>query len=749
LNNKDNLRAKVKFHRIPHTVLTSAALYLVSFNALDQSAAIAATSDQNLNPQMNNLVNTKPEHFALLIGINDYPTKPLKGCVNDAKSIKSLLIRKFDFLDNPQHVKTLFNEEATKSAIKRAFQTQLIDNAKRLKSEGKEGIFVFQFSGHGSRVPDENGDEPDGWDETLCPIDTDLNSSSHDLIDDEIETNLTELTKYTDNVTLILDSCHSGTATRDLEYTPRRLERPKLKSKNGTNQSDVSPAKLPIPPSPKYVVLSGCMPGELSLETADDTGTHHGLMTNALLAALENATETDTYRDIWENVSAGIKSKGVSSQNPQIEGDLNRALFKGISERKPSSFSVKNLVAATGVVQINAGRSIGIETGGIVAFYKRGARTLVGDNEKIALGSVTQAFDYTSVVKITEAGNIAEVDIKEAQVVPVTPFFGQKKLSIALNAAGGNRSAIENELWEQIRSSLQNTAAFELQELSAIPVENKNKAWDVRVVTGTGKYFEDIGGTLPSPDQRDSQGFYIATKENSPLFNSFVAIGTKNGADKICGNLNNRLRQDALKLFSNERSGISDGLSVTIERVVSGSKNANNYVFKTESADNLSIPCFARGERFRLVLKNTGNTSLFITGMCIGTDGSIEIAFPRTGQGAGRGDELLRGNTVYSPVFRVNDSTPLGFETLKLLVTTDPVDYSPLQQSSVALETLANTTTTRGEDGSEGVRSMLLQAMYKPEERSRAISSFTPKLSDWFTKRIDYRIIEKAQTSIK
>ena len=33
--------------------------------------------------------------------------------------------------------------------------------------------FFFHFSGHGSRVKDTDGDEADGWDETICPVDYD------------------------------------------------------------------------------------------------------------------------------------------------------------------------------------------------------------------------------------------------------------------------------------------------------------------------------------------------------------------------------------------------------------------------------------------------------------------------------------------------------------------------------------------------------------------------------------------------
>src|SRR5207342_2664180 len=32
-------------------------------------------------------------------------------------------------------------------------------------------LFLFYFAGHGSRLPDQDGDELDGWDETIVPYD--------------------------------------------------------------------------------------------------------------------------------------------------------------------------------------------------------------------------------------------------------------------------------------------------------------------------------------------------------------------------------------------------------------------------------------------------------------------------------------------------------------------------------------------------------------------------------------------------
>lgn len=60
--------------------------------------------------------------YALIIGINDYYLQPgvksplsLQGCVNDAVSMKHLLIDRFAF--EPVNIQTLYNMQATKGSI--------------------------------------------------------------------------------------------------------------------------------------------------------------------------------------------------------------------------------------------------------------------------------------------------------------------------------------------------------------------------------------------------------------------------------------------------------------------------------------------------------------------------------------------------------------------------------------------------------------------------------------------------------
>ena len=69
-------------------------------------------------------------------------------------------------------------------------------------------IFFLSYSGHGGQVPDINGDEDDGQDETWCLFDG-------QLIDDELHDMWLSF-KEDVRILIVSDSCHSGTVTKFL-----------------------------------------------------------------------------------------------------------------------------------------------------------------------------------------------------------------------------------------------------------------------------------------------------------------------------------------------------------------------------------------------------------------------------------------------------------------------------------------------------------------------------------------------------
>ena len=102
---------------------------------------------------------------ALLVGINNYPAQPLRGCVNDVIDMSNFLVESCHF--KMDEIRLLVDERATKKNI--------MDRLGWLLTGVKSGDRIFfQFSGHGAQVPTRNPQgEIDGLDEVICPVDFD------------------------------------------------------------------------------------------------------------------------------------------------------------------------------------------------------------------------------------------------------------------------------------------------------------------------------------------------------------------------------------------------------------------------------------------------------------------------------------------------------------------------------------------------------------------------------------------------
>ncbi|ORY32109.1 metacaspase [Naematelia encephala] len=162
---------------------------------------------------------------ALLIGINYYETDyQLKGCINDARNVEKFICERFGY--NPSDVIVLTDDtnderaEPTRENIIRAMNW-LVDGAQK-----NDSLFLH-YSGHGTQVADVDGDESDGDDEAICPVDFD---EAGLIIDDEIHEICVKPLPPGCRLTAIFDSCHSGTVL-DLPYvysTEGKIKEPDL-----------------------------------------------------------------------------------------------------------------------------------------------------------------------------------------------------------------------------------------------------------------------------------------------------------------------------------------------------------------------------------------------------------------------------------------------------------------------------------------------------------------------------------------
>lgn len=265
---------------------------------------------------------------ALLIGISDYGNAnedPNKWAnISGANDIALLmpLFKKQGFT-----VTSLVDAQATHSAITKALE-------KLAKNSKKGDVVYIHFSMHGQPFEDLNGDEEDGWDESLIPVDAQMIYSEgiydgkNHLLDDELEVYFNDIRhKIGPNGQLyvILDACHSGTASRGdddhirgtregftrsgKDYTPDRTS-------ETNDYFTVSTVKGQSP----VTFIEACRSYQVNKEVRDvDTNTWYGSLSYYIAQAMRNHKIGSS--DDWiEYVKTGMsKNRRLRKQNVVIE----------------------------------------------------------------------------------------------------------------------------------------------------------------------------------------------------------------------------------------------------------------------------------------------------------------------------------------------------------------------------------------------------------------------------------------------
>lgn len=310
------------------------------------------------------LAQSTSRKLALLVGINEYPEAKrftnLAGCETDVDLQRHLLIHRFGFIDSD--IRILKSKEATRQGILDTFNDHLIKQAK------SGDVVVFHFSGHGSRVADPDKISPDGLNSTFVPVDANSLAEKgvvNDIMGRTLFLLMSELKQKTENVTVVLDSCHSGGGVRgnvqiraarggsDLTPSTTELEYQQQLIK----QLSLSPKDLP---KERMGVATGVVLASAGREQSaadyEFNGFHAGVFTYLLTQYLWQ--QTSSVESIINKVSSNIGK--FSSQVPLCEVKRNSG-----NEKKSVYFLDKqNLPAEAVITQLN-GNEATLWLGGI------------------------------------------------------------------------------------------------------------------------------------------------------------------------------------------------------------------------------------------------------------------------------------------------------------------------------------------------------------------------------------------------
>jgi hypothetical protein len=240
---------------------------------------------------------------AVLVGINYFNSRHmLKGCINDSNCMRHMLTTKFGF---PAASILTLTEEQPSAVMKPTRYNMHMAMVWLIQGCQAGDSLVFHYSGHGSQQRDYSGEEADGFNETLCPVDFETAGM---IVDDEINDTIVKPLPHGVRLHAIIDACHSGTVL-DLPFLCRfnrygqfkwEDHRPANRRWKGTSGGQA-------------YSFSGCDDSQTSADTsALSKITSTGAMTFCFIQAIERG-HAQTYGSLLCAMREAIRTAKVNS----------------------------------------------------------------------------------------------------------------------------------------------------------------------------------------------------------------------------------------------------------------------------------------------------------------------------------------------------------------------------------------------------------------------------------------------------
>lgn len=257
---------------------------------------------------------------AFMVGISHYDTA-LTGYqwnnINGVEDINLLspILKKQGF-----YLTTLLDEQATYQNITNQLST--------FTNQTKKGDIVYlHFSAHGQPVEDLNGDEDDGWDEAIVPIDAykiykkGVYEGKKHLLDDQLNTYVNKLrTKVGPSgfLYVVIDACHAGTSSRANDETIRGTKVGFTYKNKVFKPSTQKRSHYKIESSNKMsnvMFLEACRPDQVNMEIKV-SGKRYGPLSYNIAQALQTKPLSTNGNEFLNQVRESIM-KGAKWPNNQ------------------------------------------------------------------------------------------------------------------------------------------------------------------------------------------------------------------------------------------------------------------------------------------------------------------------------------------------------------------------------------------------------------------------------------------------
>ncbi|MEG5043498.1 caspase family protein [Microcoleus sp. B4-C1] len=687
-----------------------------------------------------------PNIYALLIGIDYYKPnrlyKNLKGCVRDINLVDDYLQRTLQIpAERIRKLTSPNREDSTLLEVRGGTEPDVLPTYENIvnafkeiteKAQPQELVYIH-YSGHGGRATTIYSElKGDGQkDEGIVPMDLGEQDGRY-LRDLELATLLKRMTDKGLGVTFVLDSCHSGGATRgdcdirgsqEEDTTPRPQDslvasREELID-NWRSLAAGSNSTGWVPESENYVVLAACRPTEYAFEYAVNGKERHGALTYWMIDTLRTISGTLTYKTLHDRISAKIQSK-FPSQLPMLLGKSDLLVFGSNLIANQYTMIVISFDASQKQVKVNAGFASGLSIGARFAIYPLNSSSsdLTDKQKRLAIVEVTDIEASSVLARVLEEadggigvkgqieqGAPAVILSAPADLVRRVSLFDRKKLGDA-----------ENELPTQELVNQQKDALDKVRQALA---EN---AWLVEVQGEEKAHYQvEIG----------QQGEYeIWTGEPIKNLNPALSIGDREAPKEVVNRLVHLTKYQAIQELDNPESELKDSLEFVL-------LDQNKQPLPDQS--NITL---RQGTPVYLRVKNNFHQALNVGVLNLEATWAIS-QIPLQGMDAPF-YELASQDTADTRLrLKVSKSTgsEQHKEILKLFATRGPADFRWLRLPSLDKNIEVHKAATRGIQSAFG---KLLEAVGEdpnvlPSLNRAAVYEPEPN-AEWVTKQIQITV---------
>ena len=694
---------------------------------------------------MESRANLPANLYALLIGIDYYEPnrlyKSLKGCVRDINLVDNYIRQTLQVPSDHIYRLTSCNlegltpsDEAEQEPNVLPTYENIVDAFNHITEKAQPGEQVYiHYSGHGGHAktvyPHLKGGNGNQYDEGIVPMDIGDTKEGRYLRDVEMTTLLKRMTDKGLIVTVILDSCHSGGATRgdaeirssnepdtlertseSLVATREELERNWL-DLTGNRETGVAG----LPQAREYVLLAACRPTEFAYEYAVNGRERNGALTYWMIDTLKTLSGTLTYKTLHDRISAKVQSK-FPQQVPMLLGEGDRAVFGADVLPTQHVVTVMKYDASQKTIKLNAGQAQGLSSKVLFAIYSPNTTDFTAKQGQIAIVEVTEVAASSASARIldeAEGGIGVKGEIEQGapatmlsaptDLVRRVRLFDQKKLGDA-----------EHELPTQDLVNEQTEALKRVRE------ELLGASWVVEVKEGEESHFQVAV---------DRDGNYEICSGMPILnLNPSLTIDDLRSAQDVVNRLVHLAKYQSVQDLDNPESELINAIEFELLN-----KSLRSF-------PDPANPCLKQGELVYLLIKNKSSMSLNIA--ILDLEPTWEIS-----QIPLRGIETpfypLQPNEEVSTKLRL--AMPEGYkqvkETLKLFATLGSADFRWL--TLPPLDNELRGRTTRGMSSSTTPLGKLLEGIGEDAEQapSQTRAIYEPDASaEWLTKQIQISI---------